>query len=162
MNDIAQEAYFFAERYHRGQKRKYTGDPYLNHCIAVARLVGNKVSDQEIICAAYLHDTLEDTTARYEDLVQNFGVRVARMVGELTDEFTSKQYPLINRRERKLLEKERIATISDDAKLVKWADMTDNLKDISENAPGFAVVYLREKADVMEVILPAIKKYFKE
>ena len=150
--DLYTRALRFAIRAHGDQKRKYTGDPYVTHCIAVADLVAKRTDDEEIVAAALLHDTLEDTAATYDDLKSEFGSRVASIVLELTDEYTKERYPDLNRKKRKSLEAERLGGVSDDAKLVKVCDLTDNTSSIVEHDPKFASVYLVEKAAVLRAL----------
>ena len=77
----------FAYRKHKFQKDD-NGIPYLYHLIEVANLVAMVSDDYELICAAYLHDTLEDTNTTYEELQKEFGLRVANLVYEVTHEGT--------------------------------------------------------------------------
>ncbi|MGD8734413.1 MAG: HD domain-containing protein, partial [Gammaproteobacteria bacterium] len=87
MDDLVARAQDFAVNAHRriDQRRKYSGQPYDAHLKAVAAIVRSVTDDPEIIAAAWLHDTLEDTPATYEQLEAEFGERVAHMVAELTD-----------------------------------------------------------------------------
>jgi len=62
-------AYRYAEEAHKGQVRKYTGEPYINHPVAVARIVAGVTDDCEMICAALLHDVIEDCGKTWQDLV---------------------------------------------------------------------------------------------
>jgi (p)ppGpp synthase/HD superfamily hydrolase len=149
---LLEKALAFATVKHAGQLRKYTGDPYIVHPIAVAETVAATGGDEAAIAAAYLHDTLEDTATTYEELVTEFGVEVASLVFELTDVYTSKAYPHLNRKARVALEVKRLAGISDRAKLVKLADIANNTSTIEEHDPKFAKVYLPEKAAQMEVL----------
>ena len=71
---------------------------------------------------------------------------------QVTDVFTHEAYPELNRKIRKGMEADRLATISDDAKLVKLADMIDNTSSITEHDPGFAKLYLAEKAHLYDVM----------
>ncbi len=83
--DAVAAAVDFAVRYH-GDQRRPTGAPYLEHLLeAVEVLVrGAGVTDQEILCAAVLHDVVEDTPATVDDVRERFGDRVAAMVGWVT------------------------------------------------------------------------------
>lgn len=132
-----------------GQVRKYTGEPYHVHVHAVAELVATKTNDEEILAAACLHDILEDvapTMPQYgtETIRKEFGDRVLSLVIELTDIFTKENYPDLNRKKRKQAEAERLAGVSEDAKLIKRADLFDNNKSIS--GTSFNKVWLEEKA----------------
>jgi (p)ppGpp synthase/HD superfamily hydrolase len=140
----------FAWEAHNGQTRKYSGEPYFVHPNRVAHLVARETDDVEVIAAAYLHDVLEDTDTTAEELYAEFGARVTCFVIELTDQYTREVYPLLNRRERKKREADRMADISDEAKLIKRMDIADNTSDIVQNDPSFATVYLKEKAYLLE------------
>ena len=135
----------FAAQAHAGQVRKYTGEPYLMHVLAVARGVASRTNDPEIIAAAVLHDVLEDTPTTYVQLRWEFGARTAMLVWELTDFYTKESFPTMNRQERKRLEAERFSHVSAEAQLVKTYDLLDNTSTITQHDPGFAKVYLDEK-----------------
>jgi (p)ppGpp synthase/HD superfamily hydrolase len=146
--DRIQQATVFATQAHAGQKRKYTGEDYIVHPIAVAELVRERGGDEDQIIAALLHDTVEDTNTTIEDIEREFGIVVATFVEELTDVFTHEAYPDNNRAQRKCWEADRLATISDKAKLIKLCDMIDNTSTIVENDHSFARVYLKEKLEL--------------
>jgi guanosine-3',5'-bis(diphosphate) 3'-pyrophosphohydrolase len=97
---------------------------YIVHPLRVAehlrRLAG--CDDVEILCAAVLHDTMEDSGARYDELAEAFGGRVARIVAELTND---SRMPKRERHEDMI---RRMAAASPEAKLIKLADRYDNLR----------------------------------
>ncbi|HMN11793.1 MAG TPA: bifunctional (p)ppGpp synthetase/guanosine-3',5'-bis(diphosphate) 3'-pyrophosphohydrolase [Bellilinea sp.] len=76
-------AYEYSEKAHDGQKRA-SGEPYINHCLAVATILSELVTSPVMIIAALLHDTVEDTSASSEDIRQNFGDEVAKLVEGVT------------------------------------------------------------------------------
>ena len=161
--DRIQHATVFATQAHSGQKRKYTGDDYIVHPVAVAELVRDNGGTEDQIIAALLHDTIEDTSVTYEDVFKSFGADVAALVWELTDRFTHEEYPDNNRAQRKAWESERLAKVSVTAKLIKLCDMIDNTSSIVEHDPGFASVYLGEKirlyaAMELDLLFPNVKK----
>ena len=88
------------------------------------------VTDVEVICAALLHDTVEDTATTHEELANAFGSRVARIVAEVTDDKS------LAKDERKRLQIELAAALSHEAKLVKLADKICNLRDVAERPPA--------------------------
>jgi (p)ppGpp synthase/HD superfamily hydrolase len=156
--DIKDKAYEFARAQHESinQRRKYSGEPYMVHPARVAGLVGTHVANDDAIMAAYLHDVLEDVPKSVGEFIvlakqikDNFGENVLNLVVELTDVFTSENYPDYNRAQRKKLEAERIGKISHLAKSIKLADLIDNTKDIVANDKGFARTYLREKEEML-------------
>lgn len=116
----------FAAALHRDQKRKDNISPYINHPIDVAEMlvrVGG-VSDSEVLCAALLHDTVEDVGATREQIEKLFGDRVASLVMECTDD---KSLPKARRKE---LQVENAPHKSDGAKTIKIADKISNISDI--------------------------------
>jgi (p)ppGpp synthase/HD superfamily hydrolase len=153
---IPARALIFALHAHEGQKRKYTGEPYIVHPIAVADLVASVVDDEEVIAAAYLHDVIEDThgseEAARQALLDSFGNRITHLVDELTDVFTKERYPKLNRAERKARERDRLATVSREAKTIKLADVICNSYDIARQNAGFAKFDLAEKEAFLEVV----------
>src|SRR6476469_1045715 len=79
----------FAAHKHRGQRRKgYSERPYVGHCIEVAALIANVggVDDANVLAAALLHDTVEDTDTTREELVKEFGAVIDGYVAEVTDD----------------------------------------------------------------------------
>ena len=125
------KALTFASEAHRDQRRIYADyTPYINHPIKVAEILTTTyVTDEDVIAAALLHDVIEDTEYRYNDILDIFGKEIADIVQECSDD---KSLPKI---ERKRLQIEHAATISDKAKLVKIADKIANMQDILHNPP---------------------------
>jgi len=129
---IVFKALAFAAKKHRDQRRKDpAASPYINHPIALAEILTCETDtiDVEIICSALLHDTVEDTETTQEELEQVFGKHISQIVMEVTDDFN------LPKAERKLLQIEHAAHISDQAKLVKLADKICNLRDVAECPP---------------------------
>lgn len=123
----------FAARKHRDQRRKDAeASPYINHPLELARVLAEVggVTDAATLCAALLHDTVEDTATTPEELEREFGSEIAALVGEVTDD---KSLPKV---ERKRLQVEHAATISDKAKRVKLADKICNLTDVAQSPPA--------------------------
>lgn len=89
MSILIHKALRYAELKHRGQKRKVSGADYITHPIMVSYLAANYKRSkalETIICAAILHDTIEDTNASYNDILRRFGMPVASIVFELTSD----------------------------------------------------------------------------
>jgi len=127
------KALAFAAHKHRDQRRKDAqASPYINHPIALADVLVNEggVTDVEVLCAALLHDTVEDTATTHEELANAFGSRIARIVGEVTDD------KLLPPAERKRLQVEHAPRLSQEAKLIKLADKICNLRDIVVRPPA--------------------------
>lgn len=153
MDDMIERAALFCRAAHQavGQQRKYTGEPYWHHPVAVAeRVSAVETATVEMIAAAHLHDVLEDTAVTALDLEACFGERVTALVLELTDQFIDPE--IGNRAHRKALERNRLAEVSPEAQTIKYADLIDNTGSIVARAPGFARVYLAEKRQLLEVM----------
>ena len=135
MTEVSQKltrALLFAAKKHTDQRRKgERAEPYVNHLIEVADLVAQFTDGKnaDVLCAAVLHDTIEDTNTKYEELVKEFGQNVADIVQECTDD---KSLP---KAERKRLQVEHAPHKSDAAKLVKTADKISNLRAILDSPP---------------------------
>jgi GTP pyrophosphokinase len=80
---LIERAYDTAARYHAGQLRK-SGDPYITHPLAVATILAELGMNHEALCAALLHDTIEDTSATLDDLRSDFGDEIAALVDGVT------------------------------------------------------------------------------
>lgn len=135
MSNLAKllQAASFAARKHTGQTRK--GDdaaPYINHPLEVAHLLANvgKVEDFDVLIAAILHDTIEDTDATKEEIEELFGAAVASVVMEVTDD---KTLPKAERKQRQI---EHAPHISDGAKQLKLGDKISNITDVMHNPPA--------------------------
>ncbi len=123
----------FAAFKHRNQRRKDAeASPYINHPLALADVLANEagVSDAAVICAALLHDTIEDTETTAAELTRHFGKTIAEIVLEVTDD---KSLPKAERKRQQIL---HARTASKRAKLVKLADKICNLRDIASNPPA--------------------------
>lgn len=129
---VLQAALFAAEK-HKNQRRKDAeASPYINHPIALANVLATEggVTDGEVLCAALLHDTIEDTETTADELRTIFGDAVTGIVLEVTDD---KSKP---KADRKRLQIEHAAHASPKAKLVKLADKICNLRDILSSPPA--------------------------
>lgn len=141
----------FAEECHRGQFRKYTNEPYIVHPRRVLslykRLESKRVSgisgSNRSICL--LHDVIEDCDVTHSQLVNNFGYTVANGVMALTNRYTKKDFPDLNRGERSVLEAVRLSGINPGLQEIKVLDMIDNLTDFAQNDPSYFPKYLEEK-----------------
>ena len=130
---VVLKAAAFAAEKHKNQRRKDAeASPYINHPIALANVlaVEGGVVDPDVLCAALLHDTIEDTETTAEELRRDFGESVTAIVLEVTDD---KSLP---KAERKRLQVEHAKHASPQAKLVKLADKICNLRDILISPPS--------------------------
>lgn len=139
--DVILRAVQFAQLKHHGQVRRYTGEPYFTHCVDVARVVASVVSDESMIVAALLHDTVEDTSATLDEIQAEFGDQVADLVGWLTNE---PAVAGLNRARRKTMDRERLARAPWQAQTIKLADMICNAPSLRDHDPEFAVKWSTE------------------
>lgn len=126
------KAVAFAANKHKKQRRKdVDASPYINHPIALADVLANEgdIVDVNVLCAAVLHDTVEDTKTTEQELIDSFGSKIASIVMEVTDDKN------LDKAERKLMQIEHASHASKEAKLVKLADKICNLRDILEHPP---------------------------
>jgi len=142
------KAMFFAEMAHSGQTRKYSDDPYITHPVRVSKIVADAGGSDDMIVAALLHDVVEDTSVTHDEILDKFGSDVSDLVFGLTDVDLS----MGNRKTRKALDRDRIASSSADVQLIKLADFIDNTTSIVQHDPSFAKLYLQEKSQMLDVM----------
>ena len=139
----------FAVKAHSEQTRKYTGEDYIVHPMAVADMVERHGGSEVQVCAALLHDVVEDTTVTFDDIRDNFGGDIAIMVRWLTD--TSKPSDG-NRRIRKGIDAKRLAEAPAEAQFVKLADLIDNASTIFRFDKAFSKQFHKEMTHLVEVM----------
>ena len=152
----------FAKSCHYGQPRKYDGKPYWTHPLAVAERLSEVGCDYDfMIEIALLHDVLEDQYNRCNEVTMINSLRlcgysyfdamyIVRGVIELTDVYTTRRAPDMNRSLRKEKEAMRLWQISPAAQTVKYADLIENTISIVEHDRKFAKVYLAEKEFILK------------
>ena len=133
-SDIVQlaRAADYAARQHLGQRRKgERGEPYINHLTEVAALLAEATNGEDavLLLGGLLHDTIEDTATTFADLEAMFGIEVAELVAEVTDDKS------LSQAERKRLQVESTPGKSRRAKLLKLADKTSNLRALIDSPP---------------------------
>jgi len=131
--NIIFKALSFAALKHRDQRRKNVeASPYINHPIDLVNVLVNEgqVTDPDIIVAAILHDTVEDTDTSFTELEPIFGKLITDVVRELTDD------KRLRKEQRKQQQIDKAATASDQAKQVKLADKICNLRDMCSAPPA--------------------------
>lgn len=158
-NEMIRRASLFAGRAHAsiGRRRKYTNEPYIDHPVAVAELVRSVPHSAEMIMAAYLHDTVEDTPITLADIDREFGSTVCNYVGMLTDVSRPDDG---NRQQRKEIDRQHTARAQPAAKTIKLADIIDNARSITEHDPEFAATYLVEQEALMDVLIEGDKSLY--
>jgi guanosine-3',5'-bis(diphosphate) 3'-pyrophosphohydrolase len=145
--NMVRRAFVFAEQHHRPQRRK-SGAPYIGHPVAVARILCDLKLDEETICAALMHDTVEDTSATLEDVEAVFNKSIA----ELVDGVTKLNQIRFRSNEEKQAENFRkmLVAMSRDIRviLVKLADRTHNMRTLDHLPPEKRVGIARETMDI--------------
>lgn len=173
MDEVLAQVRSFADKAHGDQTRKYTPERYIVHPVRVMELCRQHHQTLAVLCAALLHDILEDTPVSrqeiYSFLIQCMPTDEAHqtieLVVELTDVYTKQNYPAWNRKKRRAAEAQRIAHTSADAQTIKYADIIDNCREIVQHDPDFARVFLRECRALLDVMpngLPALYHLAKE
>lgn len=128
--DLAAAALRFARRVHRGQYRKQTGEQFVEHPIAVARLLSESGYDGPMIAAAYLHDVVEKTSVDLDEIRKRFGPEVASIVDCLSEDPDIDGYAA-----RKRALRERILRARGDPVIIYAADRVANMRDWRKVAP---------------------------
>ncbi|MCX5658205.1 MAG: HD domain-containing protein [Planctomycetota bacterium] len=156
----------FAARKHTAQRRRDTAKtPYINHPVAVAALltrVGG-MTDPITLAAALLHDTVEDTETTPEEIEEHFGPDVRTLVAEVTDDKS------LTKEERKRQQIEHAPELSHRARLIKLADKSCNVGDMTPTEPkDWPLVRKREYFDWAEQVVtriqgthPALETHFR-
>ncbi len=150
--DIVRKAQVYAMAAHAavGQRRKYTGEPYIVHPAEVASIVASvHGATPEMVAAAWLHDVVEDTGVTYTDIHMSFGPEIAQLVSWLTDVSRPEDG---NRAKRKAMDREHTAQAPAEAQTIKLADLISNSRSIMQHDPEFARTYLEEKRLLLEVL----------
>ncbi len=157
---IERKAMIFAFIKHAegGQKRKYSKKPYIVHPAAVVEIVRLVEHTPQMLAAAWLHDTVEDTNTTKSEIKRHFGEPISSMVEMLTD--ISKMDDG-NRSVRKEIDRQHTSKASPEAKTIKLADLIHNSDSILEEDPGFAKVFLKEMRALLEVLKEGNSKLWK-
>lgn len=137
----------YATYYHDGQKRK-DGSPYVEHPKRVANYVAlykDSSHMENLLCAAVLHDVIEDTDATYLDILDNFGIEIASLVQELTNDFAA----------QKALGKaqylsDKMIRMTSWALVLKLCDRLDNVKDLVFAPDDFKKRYINETLEILK------------
>jgi len=148
--NLIERASTFARNAHIAQFREWTGEPYWNHLHEVAELVRNSGLPDDVVAAAYLHDTIEDTKVTFQDLETHFGLVIAEMVLMVTDISIGTGY---GRAVRKRMDCRYLAGASSYGQSIKLADLISNSGSVVECNPKFAGIYLPEKRALLEVLI---------
>lgn len=158
----------FATKAHSNQKRKYTGEDYITHPIAVADMIEEyfdcaelmpfsmPVSTTVAMSVALLHDVVEDTSYNHKDIREQFGDEVAKGVWFLTDveKFVG------NRSLRKKLDRDRLAKAPYWVRLIKKFDIQHNAESIKKHDPKFWGIFKRETDELLEAMCMHSDEYY--
>jgi len=149
------KAIAFAAGKHRDQRRMdVCATPYINHPIQLVDVLCNEagVSDVIVLCAAALHDTIEDTETTAAELTQYFGQQICTVVLEMSDDCN------LCKTERKEEQIRHAPDLSDEAKLVKLADKICNLRDVADNPPaGWSLQRRQEYFDWAKAVIDGLR-----
>ena len=130
---ILDRAIIFAVRAHTGTERRGKGFPYIVHPMEAVEIVATMTKDQELLAAAALHDTLEDTDITLDQLRDEFGNRVASLVADESDEKYEGVSESDSWHARKRAAIDRLARASHDAKIVALGDKLSNMRAIARD-----------------------------
>lgn len=146
--DKVDRAYRFAADYHRDQRRR-SGEPYINHPVEVALILAHDLRmDEDTICAALLHDTVEDTPATKDQIAELFGPTVADLVDGVT-KLTSIQVSSMDAKQAWNLRKMFLAMSRDiRVVIIKLADRLHNMRTLAALPPDRRLFKARETMDV--------------
>ncbi len=146
--DKITRAYEFAREFHRNQRRR-SGEPYINHPVEVAIILASDLHmDEDPICAALLHDTVEDTDATLDELIEKFGEPVAELVDGVT-KLTQVQVSSMDEKQALNLRKMFLAMSKDIRVLIiKLADRLHNMRTMAALPPEKRALKSRETMDV--------------
>jgi len=126
-------AIIFAVKAHAGTERRGKGFPYIVHPMEAMEIVATMTPDQELLAAAALHDTVEDTSVTIEDIRTQFGDRVASLVQSESDVFIEGKSEEDSWHERKQAAMDRLAAASHEAKMVALGDKLSNMRAIARD-----------------------------
>lgn len=119
------EAIYFASVKHKDQKRKVLEYPYISHPLSVLFIVSHYTNEEDILISSILHDTVEDTDTKLEDIETKFGKRVRDIVDILTEDNS-----ILDKKIKKQKQLERFKNANHDVLLIKLADLINNFCDI--------------------------------
>ncbi len=128
--DLLDRAIIFAVKAHHNTERRGKGFPYIVHPMEAVEIVATITPDQELLAAAALHDTIEDTDVTVEDIRREFGDRIAALVHAESDQFTEGVSEEDSWHDRKQAAINRLAAASHDAKIVAMGDKLSNMRAI--------------------------------
>ena len=147
----SEKAELFATRKHAeiNHVRKYTGEPYITHPAEVVGILKTVSHTENMLAAAWLHDTVEDTNTTIDEIGDEFGLAVRGYVRGLTDVSKPEDG---NRALRKAMDREHLSEQMPCVMTVKLADLISNAKTVTERDPKFAKIYIAEMRLLLGVL----------
>ena len=130
---LLDRAIMFAVKAHAGTERRGKGFPYIVHPMEAVEIVATITPNQELLAAAALHDTVEDTDVTIEQIRAEFGDRIASLVGAETDIVIEGQSEQDTWHDRKRAAINRLSKASEDAKIVAMGDKLSNMRAIARD-----------------------------
>ncbi len=147
MDALVEQAREFAATKHHGRTRRYSKEPYLTHLDRVVAILQEHGFDHPVmLAAAFLHDTIEKTPTTYQELINKFGPEVTELVFWMTDVEEGKE------QEKNLLSCWRLARAPIAAKLIKLADVLDNIPHVMSYDRKKGEKFREEKRQVVEAM----------
>ena len=131
--ELLDRAILFAVRAHAGTERRGKGFPYIVHPMEAMEIVATMTPDQDLLAAAALHDTVEDTDVTVDQIRAEFGDRIANLVAAESDVFTEGVSEEDSWHARKQAAIERLAKAPHDAKIVALGDKLSNMRAIARD-----------------------------
>ena len=136
MNKV-EKAIVFATKAHAGAVRKGTNSPYILHLIETLSIVMRHTDKEDVLTAAVLHDTVEDTSVTIKEIETEFGARVAELVASLSEDKMKKMPPEATWKARKWSMITKLKDADHDTKLIVLADKLSNMRDLTEDYEEF-------------------------
>lgn len=131
--DLLDRAIIFAVQAHAGTERRGKGYPYIVHPMEAVEIVATMTPDQELLAAAALHDTVEDTDVTLEQIRDLFGPRVASLVADESDQMPEGMTEEESWHARKQAAMDRLSRASREAKMVALGDKLSNMRAIARD-----------------------------
>ena len=131
--ELLDRAIVFAVQAHAGTERRGKGYPYIVHPMEAVEIVATMTADQELLAAAALHDTVEDTDVTVEQLRAEFGERIASLVADESDVMPEGMTEEASWHQRKQAAIDRLSKASHDAKMVALGDKLSNIRAIARD-----------------------------
>ena len=131
--ELLDRAMIFAVHAHAGTERRGKGYPYIVHPMEAVEIVATMTADQELLAAAALHDTVEDTEVTVEQLKAEFGERIASLVADESDVMPEGVSEEASWHQRKQAAIDRLSKASHDAKIVALGDKLSNMRAIARD-----------------------------